>query len=237
MRRRPPFPAVLLAVLLFTVILSTGCGGSSQGNGIAAQTPTEIVNGAKILADAATSVHIYGSVQSGGTPTAVNLYLLASKGGRGQVSANGLSFELIQIHGNAFIKGSEAFYRHIAGPAAGQLPQLLEGKWLKAPASGGDFASLASLTDLRQLMDATLPAHGPLAKGATTKVNGQKVLGVTDTSTGGTLYVATTGPPYPIEITMGKAGAGAIVFDQWNQPVSITAPANPIDIAQLQSGH
>jgi hypothetical protein len=35
----------------------------------------------------------------------------------------------------------------------------------------------------------------------------------------------------------GGAGGGRIVFDRWNQPVSVTAPANAIDIAQLQSKH
>ena len=101
------------------------------------------------------------------------MYLLASKGGRGQLSENGLSFELIQIHGTVFIKGSPAFYRHVAGATAAQL---LQGRWLKAPASTGNLASLASLTDLRQLMDTTLAAHGPLVKGAVMTVDGRKVL-------------------------------------------------------------
>src|ERR1019366_1510368 len=152
----------------------------------------------------------------------------------GQISENGLSFEVIRIHGTAYIKGSPAFYRHLAGAAAAQL---LQGRWLKAPASSGSLASLASLTDLRALLDPTLTGHGTLVKGTTTTLNGQKVLGVRDTSEGGTLYVATTGPPYPVDVTKGGTGGGRIVFDRWNQPVSITAPASAIDVAQLQSGH
>ncbi len=124
----------------------------------------------------------------------------------GSCPRTGSSFELIQIHGSVYIKGSSAFYRHVAGPAAAQL---LQGSWLKAPASSGSLASLASLTDLHQLLDTTLAGHGALVKGASTTVDGQKVLGLTDTSTGGTLYVATTGPPYPIAVTKGGAGGGA----------------------------
>ncbi len=200
-----------------------GCGSSSDGNGIVRKTPTEIVAGAKVLADSATSVHVSGSIQSGSAPITLDLYLLASKGGRGQVSENGLSFELIQIHGNVFLKGSPAFYRHVAGATAAQL---LQGRWLKAPASAGNLASLASLTDLRQLMDATLAAHGPLVKGAVATVDGRKALAITDTSQGGTLYVATTGPPYPVAVAKGGTGSGKIVFDHWNGPVSVTAPQN-----------
>ena len=49
------------------------------------------------------------------------------------------------------------------------------------------------------------------------------------------MYVARTGTPYPLEIV--KRGAGKLVFDHWNQPVSLMAPASPININQLQTGH
>ncbi len=226
---------LVLSSVLATGVL-TGCGSSSKGNGVAAKTPTEIVAGAKILADAASSVHVKGSIVGSGSPITFNLYLVGSRGGRGQVSQNGLSFEVIRIHGTVFIKGSTAFYRHVAGATAAQL---LQGRWLKAPASSGGLASLASLTDLRQLLNTTLAAHGALVKGANTTVDGRKVLGLTDTAKGGTLYVATTGPPYPIELTAGGAKAARIVFDDWNAIVAVTppAPANTLDITQLQSGH
>jgi hypothetical protein len=232
MRARLPRPAVLLLGLVLLAAAIAGCG-SSDGNGIAKKTPAQIIEGAKILAAKATSVHVSGSLVSGGSPITLDMYLLANKGGRGKLSENGLSFELIQIHGTVFIKGSPAFYRHVAGATAAQL---LQGRWLKAPANTGNLASLGSLTNLRQLLDATLAAHGPLVKGAITTVDGHKVLAVTDTSQGGTLYVAATGPPYPIAVTKTGAGAGRIVFDHWDGPVSVTAPANVIDITQL-TGH
>lgn len=233
MRVRIPSPAWPLLVLVLVASAIAGCGSSSDGNGVTAKTPTEIVAGAKVLADKASSVHVSGSIHSGGSPITLDLHLLSNKGGRGALSENGLSFELIQIHGTVYIKGSPAFYRHVVGATAAQL---LQGRWLKAPATSGDLASLASLTSLRQLLDATLTRHGALVKGAKTTVNGRKVVGVTDTSNGGTLYVATTGPPYPIAVTKSGAGAGTIVFDHWNGPVSVTAPENAIDIAQL-TGH
>jgi hypothetical protein len=230
MRPRLPSPAVPLLGLVVLAAGIAGCGSSSSGNGIAKKTPAEIIVGAKVLADKATSVHVSGSLVSGGSPITLDMYLLANKGGRGKLSENGLSFELIQIHGTVFIKGSAAFDRHVAGATAAQL---LQGRWLKAQADTGNLASLGSLTNLRQLLDATLGAHGPLVKGATTTVDGRKVLAVTDTSQGGTLYVAATGPPYPIEVTKSGTGAGKIVFDHWNGPVSVTAPENAIDITQL----
>jgi hypothetical protein len=231
MHARIPLPAgAFLGLVLLAAAAIAGCGGSSGGNGVTAKTPTEILAGAKVLADKASSVHVSGSILSGGSPITLDMHLLAGKGGRGAVSENGLSFELIQIHGTVYIKGSPAFYRHVVGATAAQL---LQGRWMKAPATNGNLASLASLTNLRQLLDATLAGHGVLVKGATTTVDGRKVLGLTDTSNGGTLYVATTGPPYPIEVRKSGTGAGRIVFDHWNGPVSVTAPENAIDVTQL----
>jgi hypothetical protein len=226
---------VLGLTLAVTAALIVGCGSSgSSGNGVASKTPAEIVAATKVAADAASSVHVSGSIVSNGSPITLDLDLLKGKGGRGQLSESGLSFELIQTGGTVYINGSPAFYRHVGGSAAAQL---FQGKWLKAPASSGSFASLASLTDIRQLVDTTLANHGTLAKGGSTTVAGQKVIGVTDTSKGGTLYIATTGQPYPIEVRKDGASGGKIVFDRWNEPVTITAPANAIDITQLQSGH
>jgi hypothetical protein len=228
--------APLLVVLLIATVLA-GCGGSSSssGNGVAGKTPAQILAATKAASDTATSVHVSGSIVSEKSPITLNMNLLAGKGGRGQLSESGLAFELIQVGGTVYIKGSSAFYKHIGGTAAAQL---LQGKWLKAPSTDANFASLSQLTDLRQLVDQTLTSHGSLKKTATTTIDGQKVVGVTDTTKGGTLYIATTGKPYPVEIakTGSSGGGGKITFDRWNSPVTLAAPANAIDVAQLQSG-
>jgi hypothetical protein len=49
--------------------------------------------------------------------------------------------------------------------------------------------------------------------------------------------VARTGRPYPIQITKQGANGGSISFDRWDQPVALTAPADALDITQLQAGH
>jgi hypothetical protein len=224
-------PALALALLAAPL---AGCGSSTSGNGVAAKSPTEILAAAKGAADAASSVHVSGSIVNAGRPITLDIEIASGKGARGRLSESGLSFELIQTAGTVYIKGSPAFYRHVGGAAAAQL---LQGRWLKAPMTSSEFAPLASLTDLRRLLDTTLASHGTLAKGATATVNGQQAVGVRDTSQGGTLYVATTGQPYPLEVTKDGAGAGKIVFDRWQKPVTVAAPANAIDIAQLRSGH
>jgi hypothetical protein len=233
MRPRPSFTACALLGLGLLGGLLGGCGSSSSGNGVASKTPNEIVTLSKAAADRARSAHVSGSIVSGGSPITLNLDL-ATGGGRGQLALNGLGFELIQTGGTVYIKGSPAFYRRIGGAAAAQL---LQGKWLKAPATTPEFASISSLTDLHTLLNAALSSHGTLVKTGTATINGQHVVGVSDQTRGGTLYVAASGQPYPSEIVKSGAGGGTVSFDRWNETVSITPPANAIDITQLRAGH
>jgi hypothetical protein len=136
----------------------------------------------------------------------------------------------------AYISGSPAFYRSLGGSAAAEL---FQGKWLKASATSGDFASFGTLGNMRKLIDSTLTSEGALVKGATTVVNGQSAIAITDSSKDGTLYVATSGKPYPVRLSKGGSESGKITFDEWNQPVAIAAPSNSIDLAELKAagGH
>jgi len=160
--------------------------------------------------------------------------LVANHGGKGTITLEGLKVALVQVGRSVYIKGGADFYRQIAGNAAAEL---LQGKWLKAPTSDSDLASLSSLTDLGKLIDATLAAHGTLSSAPAARIDGQPVVGVSDSAKSGTLYVAATGRPYPLEIVKTGQDAGKITFDRWNKAVKLVPPAGAIDASQLQSGH
>jgi hypothetical protein len=204
------------------------CGGSS-GNGITSKSADDIVNAASKAITHASSVHVAGSITSGGVPLNLDLTLASGKGGTGQMSEGGLAFKIVSLGKTVYIQGTRSFWQHFGGAAAARL---LDGKWLKAPASG-QFASLAALTNMQRLLGSILLTHGTLSKGSTSTVNGHQVIAVTDKRQGGTLYVSTTGPPYPVEIKRQGSGGGKIVFDRFNQSVSLTAPANAVDLSQL----
>ena len=230
-RRLLAAPALILLVLGSVL---AGCGSSSSsGNGVEAKSPAQILEATKAAASKATSVHISGTITSGGKPISLNMELLAGKGGKGTISQEGFTIQLVQTGGAVYINGSKAFYEHVGGSAAAQL---LQGKWLKAPANSGELASLAELTNLSKLIDTALSNHGSIAKGAKATIEGQKAIGLNDTSKGGTLYVATTGEPYPLEITKAGKETGKVVLDRWNKPVTLAAPAGAIDISKLQKG-
>lgn len=225
--------AASLAALAALAIAA--CGSGSSGNGVASKSPAEILAASKAAAAAASSVHVAGALSSGGTPLTLNLDLVAGHGGRGRIAESGLSFELIVLDNTIYIKGSPSFYSHFGGAAA---TQLFQGKWLKAPASGGELASLASLANFGRLLDQTLASHGVLVKGPTSVVAGQPAIELRDASGNGSLYVATTGQPYPLQIVKHGSETGRVMLTNWNHPVLLTAPPGAIDLSQLEhAGH
>ncbi|HEY2536626.1 MAG TPA: hypothetical protein VGI24_06560 [Solirubrobacteraceae bacterium] len=236
MQRRAITLLPALLVLALVLLAIGGCGSSSSsGNGVASKSPSEILAASKTAADSASSVHVSGSLKNNGTPITLNLSLVSGHGGRGQISQGSLSFNLIVVGDTIYLKGSPAFYSHFGGSAAAQL---FQGKWLKAPASGGELGSLATLTNFTQLLAQTLASHGTLVKGSTSTVAGTPVIELRDTSNNGSLFVATTGKPYPIQIVKHGSETGHITFTDWDKPVSLSAPPGAIDLSQLeQSAH
>lgn len=221
-----------LAGLVLAVAVLAGCGGGGpSSNGVASKTPNEILAAAKTAATQASAVHIAGSILEGVTPLTLDLHLAAAKGGKGHMSENHVGFDIIRIGDKAYIRGSNAFFTQFAGAATAKL---LKGKWLVSSATTGKFAALTPLTDLEQFFKSALGRHDKLTKSAETTLNGQKVIALKDGANGGTLYIATTGKPYPVElVSPGNGKAGKITFDQWNNTVTITAPKGAIDISKL----
>jgi hypothetical protein len=217
-------PAVALVCALVSACIVAACGGSS-GNGVASKSPEAIIRAASDAIKHARSVHVSGSIVATGTPLHLDLALLAGKGGRGQVSEGALSFRLVALGPTVYLYGSPAFWQRYAGATAAKA---INGRWVKATAAG-PLSSLASLTNMQRLIDGILLSHGSLSKGPTTTINGRQAVKVSDPTGGGTFYyVATTGPPYPIEIRRRGADSVQITLDRFDQPVSLTPPANAV---------
>jgi hypothetical protein len=232
--RLAPTMRVSAFALVLTAALLAGCGESkkeAKPNGEASKPAPQVLADAKAAATAASAAHVSGNIASSGTTVELDVSLSRGKGAKGSMSTNGLQFDLVRIGDTAYIRGSDTFYKHFAGPA---IAQLLHGKWLKAPTATGRFHSLAPLTSLDAIFAEVSSHHGKLVNDGQTTYRGQQVVAIRDTSDNSKLYVAATGTPYPVAI-IGKKGnnSGAITFGDWNKPVSLTAPQGAIDISRL----
>lgn len=220
-----------LAGLVALALAACGSSGGSGGraNGVAAKGADQIVAAATAAIEGVDTVRVTGAVKSGSRTIKLDLHLVSGKGAIGSMAENDLSFKLITVDGEAYINGTPSFWKQFGGASAAQL---LQGHWLRAPAGSGDFASFSALTDLHRMLTALLARHGALSKGARTTLRGRPVITVRDAAKGGTLYVATTGKPYPLQISNSSNG-GQLSFSEFNQPVKLAAPADSIDITKL----
>jgi hypothetical protein len=232
-RLAPTMRASALALVL-TAALLAGCGGSgktAKPNDEESKPASRVLADAKAAATSASSAHVSGSIKSSGTPITLDLTTSRGKGAKGSMSTSGLKFDLVRIGDTVYVRGSDEFYKHFAGPVAAQL---LHGKWIKASATHGRLKSLAPLTSIDALFAGISSQHGKLANDGKTTYKGQDVVSLRDTSDGSKLYVAATGKPYPVAIVGGKPSqSGTITFGDWNKSVSLSAPSDAIDIGQF----
>jgi len=224
MRTRAP------AILLAAAAVLAGCGGATS-NGEASKPALQAVQDAVAAAKTATGVHVSGSLVSGGDHLTIDLHIVEGKGGVGTITEHGLAFQFVRLGDKAYIKGTDAFYEKFAGEAAAQL---LHDRWLMADAATGQFAPLTGLTDIGKLIPQILNVHEKLANEGETTVNGQKVVAIHDVTNGGTLYLAASGKPYPLELVKtGGSEPGDVTFDDWDKTVPVTAPKGAIDLSKL----
>jgi hypothetical protein len=194
---------------------------------VASKNASEILAAAKAAAQSATAVHVESLAAQGPLTLKQNLDL-ARDGGHAHITGLGLDFEVIRIANTLYLKGNPALYQRLGGPAAHAPP----GTWLKAPANSGPLAQFAAFTDLPGEVGRLLSSANPVAKGATTTANGQKTIALQQTGRlyAGQIYIATTGKPYPIQITRTGRETSHTTLTNWNQPVSLSVPSNTISI-------
>lgn len=226
-------PRRLMPLLALAAIALSACGSSaSSDNGESSKAANQILTDAVSAAQGASSVRVSGSIADSGQPVSVDLRLVNGKGGLGSMTIQGAPVQIVDINDTLYMKGSDAFWTKVGG--GGAVVALLHGKWLKAPATGS-YASLANLTSMHALFGQLL-SHGALTKGSTKSVNGQPAVGISDATKGGTIYVATSGKPYPVQLSKGGSGGGAVNFSEYGKSVALAAPANSVDVSQLKGG-
>ncbi len=200
-------------------------------NAVALLPASEILSKALAAASSAQSVHVKGDVTVDSDKISLDV-TVSGENGKGTITAEGQSVELIRLNNDVYMKAGEGFWNMVAGndpnPA---VASLLKDRWVKVPADEG-FAELANLFD----PDTLLPDAGPATKGETKTINGISAIGLTDSVDTGeaVIYVATQGEPYPLRLE-GPPGEGAIDFTDWNAPVEITAPpaGEVLDMSQI----
>ena len=213
--------AVILTAALVTVAVSA-CGGatttsSPMTNGLEKRSAADALKAAAGALRAAASVHITGSDPS----SRVDLRMTRSSS-TGTIEQGGVPVEVTVIGGTLYVKADQAGLKTFGVPQPFQRQDA--GRWLNLGAQ--DFKGL-TLADISSQLAAL---HGPLEpKVRQAMFNGRKVV-VISWQNGEKLYVANTGPAYPLRGESMGQNAGVVNYTEYGAPVHITAPSNAIAV-------
>ncbi|MCD0485660.1 hypothetical protein LO771_25535 [Streptacidiphilus sp. ASG 303] len=188
-------------------------------NGIGRQAPEAIASRARAAALAAPSVHLSGTVVSGGATYRLDVRLSAA-GGTGSVVSGNRSFELLRVGSRLYVKGDADFYAQAAG---GKPPSRLEGRYVRVHATDPAYRQLAVFTDKAALLNSITALGGPARKGDYREVGGVRTVAV-GTDGGSTLRVSLEGTPYPVRVERAR-GAGVLALTDYGKDLTVKAPA------------
>jgi hypothetical protein len=218
----------------------TGGASTAAPNGIETKSAQEILDASLAAANKASSVTAKGAITQSGQEFKLDLQV-GQEAAQGSITAQGVSVDIKVLAGKTYFKLSGDAFAKIAGQGdspevAEAISALLGDKWLVAPdeASAGQLGSLGQFGQKDELLKGILTPEGNATVKGTGEVNGQPVVLLESSDGTGTLAIATTGEPYPLQIKGGEgADGGQIDFTDWNAPVNVTAPTDVVDIGQL----
>jgi hypothetical protein len=186
-------------------------------------------------ANQAGSVHAVTSIPvQGETATYVND--TGTDSGTQTVTLGPAEVSARAVDGVAYVNANaSAITGLFQGSAA--AAQQFAGKWLSFPSSSPAYRSIVETLTLPSFLQQVTPA-GSVTKLGSSVVEGQSVIGLRGALPGGftgTLYVATSGAPVPVEEAMQTPnGITTIVFSHWGEAVNVSAPPDPIPGSEVQ---
>lgn len=177
-------------------------------NGVKALTASEILTKATAALNEAGSFHVKGDMTEEGTKLSIDLKL-KGKDAAGTIGTPDGTIKILRIGADAYFQADAAFWKKFGGDMGDNIAVLFKDKWVKVPATSKDFAEFTDMADPA----AILKPSGTPTKGDEKVVNGTPTIGINDGDQG-TMFIATTGKPYPIRMEAPNNG-GAIDFTEF----------------------
>jgi hypothetical protein len=238
-RSRRAAAGVAVAVCLSLGLSACGSGGAAS-NGLASKSAQQIIQAVIKNLTSAKSVRMTATESNGTKPITAKLSLFHGGAATGTFSFGGTSGQLIMAGGKTYMNGPAGFWlgAFTASGSSGSASQAaaevkhLAGKWIDMTGDTS-FANL-TLSGFGSQLGKDL---GALSKLGTKTVGGQSAVGV-KASKQGDMWVATTGPGYPIQLTQDQNGKSqTITFSDWNNAGSPpVAPKGAVAVQQALGG-
>jgi hypothetical protein len=217
-------------------LLVVGCGGSGAAdNGEASKAAPQIVRDAAAALRGVTSFHIAGTVSTDSGPFAIDVKVAGADKLSGSVTVQGVHVDVTEVGGKIYMRGRE-LWQKVGGDAAAQL---FDDRWVSLNVSDSSAQQLTSglmaFASSSTFADQLAKDADKAQKGSMSTVNGQSVIAVTSPADSSTLFVATTGPAYPVRLSKTGSSGGQLDLSQFNASFSVSAPSGAIDGSALAS--
>jgi hypothetical protein len=200
---------IALAGLVLVGCAKTGTTPQAPAdNGVKALSAQEILDKAIAALTEAGSFHVKGDMTEEGTKINIDLKM-KGKDAAGTVGTPDGNINILRIGTDVYFKADASFWEKFGGAQGSTVAALFKDKWVKMSADSKDFAEFAAMADPATL----LKPSGTPTKADEKVINGQSTIGVKD-GDNGTIYVATTGKPYPVRLE-GPNAAGSIDFSEF----------------------
>lgn len=225
-RRLGPAGAGLLAAGL---VLSA-CGS----NGEASKPGPQIVKASAAAVRGVTSFAMTGVVKTSAGMGTFTFQVAGKNRGEGTFQLGPLQFQLEQVGSTDYLRSS-TLWATVGGTG---LQALLTGHWVSVPASN---AIAQQLTGSLAALMSTAQTAANLEKGvtgakrvSTESFHGQEVVKVREGGSNGYVLVATSGRPYPLQMSDGKGTS--LTLSKFGQSFTINAPAKSLDLVKILAG-
>lgn len=231
---------LLAAAVVVVALASTGCGGRSSpaSNGEASKPPKQVLADALKAAKAAAAVHLSGyMVLYFREPLEATID--KGKGYTGWITVFGRKVDVAVVGSKSYIRAPAAFWEDYASVLGIADTNSLDGKWIEF--SESDYAASALLQEMVDSVSldgifGMLTSNMGALRSESTTYKGQSVVAIHGTPSAGRtrwVYVAATGPPYPVAIEIKGSMPALVSFDNWGKSVSISAPSGAIKVSEL----
>jgi hypothetical protein len=177
------------------------------------------------VATTQTSVRVTGAVIESGRKLAINVQAGLGEG-QGVLRIGGGRVSLRLVAGTLYFNGD---VKGLTGLGVSKASATgAAGKWIGGQASTSPLAAFVSFADL---VTSILSPHGGVVTGPTRRVRGVRVVPLINKAKkgGGTLYVATSGAPLPVQAVNAKTHE-ALDFSDWSASLSVAAPPKAITV-------
>ncbi|MFG2774802.1 hypothetical protein [Streptomyces sp. NPDC048350] len=183
----------------------------------------------------ASSLHMVGDGKADGEQMTIDLALDDKGACTGNIGLKDAKADILQADKIMYMKGDEKFWQVSAGEGGASaeegkaMAELLKGRWMKmSKKNAGELADLCDIKALIKEMDKDKDQRQGMTKGPDAEVDGKPAATLTKKDSKGetfTMYVAKEGEPFILKtVEAGGDEPGTIVFSDYNEPVTATAP-------------